>query len=268
MVQANNVVKVYNETVRALDGITLSVLQGEFIAVMGPSGSGKSTLLHLLGALDRPTSGEIYIAQKLLDQVQDVDRFRSHTVGFVFQMHNLLPTLTAQENVEVSMHIRALRRQERRKRALMLLEGVGLATRASHLPAQLSGGERQRVAIARSLANDPLLLLADEPTGNLDSASGAEIMALFRRLNQEGKRTIIVVTHDPAVAQATDRIVTLCDGRILCDTAADSAYLQDLRAFKASPLGQMIQKGNMPPDLQDLGLEPLLPGLSVLLSKV
>ncbi|MBC7228448.1 MAG: ABC transporter ATP-binding protein [Thermoflexales bacterium] len=217
IVEAQDLVKVYGDgaEVRALNGLTMTVARGEFVAVMGPSGSGKSTLLHILGALDRPTSGEVWVDGQNLARIRDLDTFRARTVGFVFQLHNLIPTLTARENVEVPMMGQPVSRRERRRRAEELLERVGLRDRMNHLPNQMSGGERQRVAIARALANRPALLLADEPTGNLDSQSGAEIVALMRELNRDLGTTIIVVTHDPSVARRTDRILLMRDGRIV-----------------------------------------------------
>lgn len=268
LVSTENLTKVYNGVVRALDGVNLTLQEGEFLSVMGPSGSGKSTLLNLLGALDRPTSGEVQVAGQRLAEVRDLDRFRSHTVGFVFQMYNLIPTLTALDNVEVPMRARSLSRRARRERAQALLALVGLAERAVHLPARLSGGERQRVAIARALANEPRLLLADEPTGNLDSASGAELMAVFRRLNQTQGMTVLVVTHDPAVARSTDRIVTLRDGQIVRDEPVRDPCWEDLRQFKVSALGQALLEGTVPETVRGLGLQSLLPGMQSVLSRV
>ena len=215
--------RVYGErvAVRALDGVDLAIRRGEVVAIVGPSGSGKSTLLHLIGALDRPTSGEVIINGTAISQVRNLDRFRSQTIGFIFQSHNLLPTLTARENVEVPMYELPIRSGERRKRANELLQQVGLLGRSDHLPNQLSGGERQRVAIARALANQPAILLADEPTGNLDSKSTAEIMALLTKLNREQGVTLIIVTHNSEVAAATQRIITLRDGKILHDLRQD-----------------------------------------------
>jgi len=268
LVRTEDLTKVYNGAVRALDGVNLTVQAGEFLAVTGPSGSGKSTLLNLLGALDRPTSGEVYVAGERLAEVRNLDRFRSRAVGFVFQMHNLIPTLTAQENVEVPMRAGPIPRRLWRERAEELLALVGLSERARHLPAQLSGGERQRVAIARALANEPRLLLADEPTGNLDSASGAEVMAVFRKLNQEQGVTVLVVTHDPAVARSTDRIVVLRDGRIVRDEPLENPYLEDLREFRSSALGQALLEGKVPEAIQGVGLESLLPAMQSVLSRV
>ncbi len=223
IVVARDLVKVYGDgaEVRALDRLTMTVARGEFVAVMGPSGSGKSTLLHILGALDRPTGGEVWVDGQNLLQIRDLDTFRARTVGFVFQLHNLIPTLTARENVEVPMMGQPVGRRERRRRAEELLERVGLRDRMNHLPNQMSGGERQRVAIARALANRPALLLADEPTGNLDSQSGAEVVGLMRELNRDLETTIIIVTHDPSVARRTDRILLMRDGRIIGERRAE-----------------------------------------------
>ncbi|MCS7285660.1 MAG: ABC transporter ATP-binding protein [Anaerolineae bacterium] len=227
MVVVRDLVKVYREgvEVRALNGLTMTVGRGEFVAIMGPSGSGKSTLLHILGALDRPTSGEVWVNGQDLARIRDLDTFRARTVGFVFQLHNLIPTLTARENVEVPMIGQPISRRERRRRAEELLERVGLRDRMNHLPSQMSGGERQRVAIARALANRPVILLADEPTGNLDSQSGAEIVALMRELNRDLGMTIILVTHNPWVARCADRILLLRDGRIVGERRPEEIIL-------------------------------------------
>jgi putative ABC transport system ATP-binding protein len=224
IVVARDLVKVYGDgaEVRALDGLTMTVERGEFVAVMGPSGSGKSTLLHILGALDRPTSGEVWVNGQNLARIRDLDTFRARKVGFVFQLHNLIPTLTARENVEVPMMGQPVGRRERRRRAEELLERVGLRDRMNHLPNQMSGGERQRVAIARALANNPALLLADEPTGNLDSQSGAEVVALMRELNRDLGTTVIIVTHDPSVARRADRILLMRDGRIVKEMTGEA----------------------------------------------
>jgi ABC-type lipoprotein export system ATPase subunit len=201
--------------VQALRGINLSIGAGEFLAIMGPSGCGKSTLLHLLGALDRPTSGTVRFAGTDLIEIRDLSRFRARTVGFVFQSFHLLPTLTAVENVQMPMFEMEWPAAERRRRAVGLLEAVGLGHRLGHRPAHLSGGERQRVAIARSLANGPQLLLADEPTGNLDSGSAGEIMTLLESIHRERGMTLVVVTHEPVVADRAGRTVRMFDGRIL-----------------------------------------------------
>ncbi|HHS96886.1 MAG TPA: ABC transporter ATP-binding protein [Chloroflexi bacterium] len=246
IVETRNLVKIYGDgaQVRALNGVNMRVVRGEFISVMGPSGSGKSTLLNMIGALDRPTSGQVLVNGQDLGEVRDLDGFRARTVGFVFQLHNLIPTLTARENVEVPMVGQPVGRAERRRRAEELLALVGLADRMDHLPAQLSGGERQRVAIARALANRPSLVLADEPTGDLDSRSGAEIIQLMRRLNRELGTTFILVTHDPAVARQTERVLVMKDGRIVREHHVGTPFEEDLKAFRDSGLGQAILAGD------------------------
>ncbi len=201
--------------VRALNGATLHVDAGEFVALTGPSGSGKSTLLHLFAALDTPTSGRIVVAGRDLATMRHLDRYRRETVGLVFQLHNLLPHLTASQNVEVAMFGTHLSRTERRARASLLLTELQLGGFGRRHPPELSGGERQRVAIARALANEPSVLLADEPTGNLDSQAVQETLALLQRLRAERDLTIILVTHDPQVAAAADRCVTITDGRVI-----------------------------------------------------
>jgi ABC-type lipoprotein export system ATPase subunit len=256
IVELRNLTKVFGDgaEVRALDGANLTVREGEFMTIMGPSGSGKSTLLHLLGALDRPTSGQVIVRGQDLAEVRDLDRFRSQTVGFVFQLHNLIPTLTARENVEVPMHEGKLSGRARRKRAKQLLALVGLAERADFLPNQLSGGERQRVAIARALANEPAIILADEPTGNLDSVSGAEVIRTLRHLNQSQGTTIIVVTHDPKVARATQRRITLEDGRVVDDHLVGEELIEDLRELAHTRLGQLLRQGQAEEIMAQLGL--------------
>ncbi len=242
VVETINLTKIYGDgtAIRALDGVNLKVAEGELVAIMGPSGSGKSTLLNLLGALDRPTSGKVIINGQDLAQVKDMDRFRAEVVGFVFQLHNLIPTLTAAENVEVPMQGIGMPAGQRHVRARELLALVDLAERIDHLPNQMSGGERQRVALARALANDPALILADEPTGNLDSTNGAEIVALFQRLNREQGKTIIIVSHDPVVALSTQRIITLRDGRIGTDQIVSETYLAQLDQIRNTPLGHLL----------------------------
>jgi putative ABC transport system ATP-binding protein len=204
--------------VPALTGISLSVGRGEWVAVNGPSGCGKSTLLHLLAALDVPTSGTVEVFGDDLAHLRSPAQFRRTSVGLVFQLHNLLPQLTATQNVEIAMFGRLRDRAERHERAYRLLADVDLAGRESRPPTRLSGGERQRVAIARALANDPPLLLADEPTGNLDTASVDHVIELVQRLRQaRPELTVIMVTHDPRVADAADRVVHMRDGRIVPD---------------------------------------------------
>ena len=204
------------EPVDALAGVDLEVDTGEFVALVGPSGSGKSTLLNLFGGLDRPSAGEIWVGDLELGKATDkrLVRYRREQVGFIFQSFNLLPTRTSVENVEVPLMLAGVDRRTRRERALQLLDQVGLGRRANHKPNELSGGEQQRVAVARALANDPLLLLADEPTGNLDSKTGTEILAMLQEILVQGKRSIVLVTHDAGVASHADRIVHLLDGRI------------------------------------------------------
>jgi putative ABC transport system ATP-binding protein len=216
--QVSRFFQVGEQAVHALDEVNLTVGDGEYLAVMGPSGSGKSTLLNILGLLDRPTSGSYLLDGRATTELDDdaQARVRSERVGFIFQVFHLVPRLTALENVELPMTLAGQPRALRRERAAELLARVGLADRAHHRPDQLSGGQRQRVAIARALAMKPTLLLADEPTGNLDSASGREVLEVLERLNAEGF-SLIVVTHDPLVGSRARRCVTMRDGRIVED---------------------------------------------------
>jgi putative ABC transport system ATP-binding protein len=218
LVELRDVAKVYprgSVSVRALAGMTLHVHRGEFVAIMGPSGSGKSTLLSILGCLDRPTNGEYWLAGEAVSALDDValSRIRNRRIGFVFQSFHLIPELSVQENVETPLLYGGVPEAEWRGRASACLERVGIAHRAAHRPAELSGGEAQRAAIARALVMEPHVLLADEPTGNLDTATGDEIAALLRDLHAEG-RTILLVTHNDALAERAQRIVRLRDGRI------------------------------------------------------
>jgi putative ABC transport system ATP-binding protein len=220
------------ETVHALRGVSLELRSGEYVAVAGPSGSGKSTLLQLIGGIDTPSAGSVEIMGTRLESLSDgkLTRLRLTRLGFIFQRFHLLPVLTARENVELPMAEAGVSGRERRARALQLLAYVGLEHRAGHRATQLSGGEMQRVAIARALANRPALLLADEPTGELDAATGEEILALFRRLNQDGT-TLIVVTHDERLAAQAGRVIHMLDGRIQSDGSGDvAAALPGLRA--------------------------------------
>jgi len=218
MLRVEDVTREYPDgDVRALDGVTLDIQAGEYAAIMGPSGSGKSTLLSLMGALDTPTSGQVLIEDKPVNQWSSLDELRSQKIGFVFQSFYLLPTLTSLENVQIPMFGGSLSSAQRTARAKELLEAVGMSDRSSHLPSQLSVGQRQRVAIARSLSNNPPLLLADEPTGNLDSQTEEEVLTLFARLHAERELTLVVVTHSNEVAARARRIICVRDGKIESD---------------------------------------------------
>ena len=204
-------------SVQALRGVNLSIMTGDFTAIMGPSGSGKSTLLHMIGVLDRPTSGKIYLDGVDISKLKDAElaRLRGGKIGFVFQSFNLYPTLTARENIELPMLILEKEKKVRDEKVSALLRMVGLEGRANHLPSQLSGGERQRIAVARALANDPPLILADEPTGNLDSKTGYEVMDFLAKLQKEKNLTIVMVTHEPDIAKYAKKIIRLKDGNIV-----------------------------------------------------
>ncbi len=215
LLRCDGVTRIYPDgEVHALRGVSLAVIRGESLAVTGPSGCGKSTLLHILGGLDRPTSGQITFDGKPL-ATRDLDEFRARQIGFVFQSFYLLPTLTAAENVQVPMFEATFPASERRPRAEALLAEVGMSHRRDAMPNRLSVGERQRVAIARALANEPRLVLADEPTGNLDTANQAEVLKLLDRLRRERGLTLVVVTHSPEVADAADRVVRMRDGEVV-----------------------------------------------------
>lgn len=219
VIELQDVKKIYQmigvET-HALRGVDLKIRKQEFVAIMGPSGSGKSTLLHMIGALDKPTVGKIFLDGVDISKLKESDlaRLRGKKIGFIFQFFNLHPTLTALENVELPMIIIEMDKTKRRKKALELLKAVGLEDRAHHLPSQLSGGEHQRVAIARALANDPEIILADEPTGNLDTKTEAEIMKFLMKLQKERQMTVAVITHEKEIARYAERIVKLIDGKI------------------------------------------------------
>ena len=216
--EATGLKKLYEDgQVQALRGVDFRIQQGEFIAIVGPSGSGKSTLLQMLGALDHPSEGTLKYRGVVLQEQTDLASYRAHEIGFIFQAFHLLPTFTALENVQLPMFGTRRTVSERKNRATELLKAVGLETRLHHLPSKLSGGERQRVAIARSLANGASVLLADEPTGNLDSENAALILELIVNLRREQNFTLILVTHDPGIASKAARIVVMKDGRIVSD---------------------------------------------------
>jgi ABC-type lipoprotein export system ATPase subunit len=241
MIETNDLSRIYRngDEIRALDNVNMRVASGELVTVMGPSGSGKSTLLNVIGALDLPTSGQVYVNGHEVTKIRDKDDFRSSTIGFIFQLHNLIPTLNARENIEIPMmgHLGA---RARKKRAEELLELVDLTDRMNHLPNQLSGGQRQRVAVARALANNPPLVLADEPTGSLDTKAGHELMNLLKDLNLSQATTFIVVTHDLNVARQTERVLVMADGKIVRQDIIGSPIEEDLKQWQHSGLGQRI----------------------------
>ncbi len=219
LVDLRGVVKSFSrggETLTVLDGLNLTIPTGEFVALMGPSGSGKSTLLNLIAGIDRPTSGKVHVAGNELGGMSDGDlaAFRARHLGFIFQSYNLMPVLTAAENVELPLLLTKLSSDERRKRALIALRVVGLEDRTGHYPRQLSGGQEQRVAIARAIVNDPTILVADEPTGDLDRKSADAILDLLVKLNTEFKKTIVMVTHDPAAAERATRVQRMDKGTL------------------------------------------------------
>jgi len=220
VVELENLEKSYQlgkVTVNALRGVTLKLLQGEFMVIMGPSGSGKTTLLNIIGTLDKPSSGRALVDGEDITRMSDgqLTKLRRHKIGFVFQFHNLIPVLTALENVELPLVTSGAKRKMSRDRALELLRRVGLQDRTDHLPDELSGGEQQRVAIARALANHPRIVLADEPTGDLDTQTGSEVVQLMHNIAKQEGSSVVVVTHDPVVAEKADRLVEMRDGRII-----------------------------------------------------
>jgi len=238
MIELNGITKVYKSgrlAVTALQPATLTVPAGDFVAIMGPSGSGKSTLMNIIGCLDRPTNGEYRLVGEAVSQMNDnaLAYTRNRRIGFIFQNFNLLKRLTAAQNVELPLVYRGVGARERNRRSLVALESVGLADRVTHLPAELSGGQQQRVAIARAVVGEPAILLGDEPTGNLDSKSGLEIIALFQTLNEAGM-TIVLVTHDEKVAAHCKRVVRLLDGSIISDetVAQPIDAREECRAFR------------------------------------
>ena len=220
-IKTENLTKIYElgaETVHALRGLSLSMRRGEYVAIMGPSGSGKSTLMNLIGCLDTPTGGKYWLAGRLVSDLDEdqLAHIRNREIGFIFQTFNLLPRATALQNVELPMIYNGVPIDERLEKAKLALEAVELGNRMMHKPSELSGGQRQRVAIARALVNSPSILLADEPTGNLDTRTGGEIMSLFARLHQDGN-SIILVTHEREIAEHANRIIHLRDGKVECD---------------------------------------------------
>jgi putative ABC transport system ATP-binding protein len=220
VIETRDLVKEYPQgdtALRVLNKVNLTVTEAEFMAIMGPSGSGKSTLLNMIGALDKPTSGKVFIKGTDLSTLSDnqLAELRNREIGFVFQFFNLVSRMSALSNVELPMSIAGTPRAKRKGRAIEILEMVGLGRRMDHKPTELSGGEQQRVAIARALVNDPSVLLCDEVTGNLDSKTGDDIMHLLRELNKEQGKTFVLITHDPVVAQSTDRLIQLHDGAIV-----------------------------------------------------
>lgn len=221
LIEVRDVYKIYNpgeNQVNALDGVSLTIDKGEFVAIIGQSGSGKSTLMNMLGLLDTPTSGEYYINGKLVDDLTDdqMSAIRNEEIGFIFQGFNLISSLTALENVELPLVYRGMKKEERRKISKYALERVGLEQRMNHLPAEMSGGQQQRVAVARAIAAAPPVILADEPTGNLDTKSTKEVMKILHNLKNEG-RTVIVITHDNEIAEEAERVIRVRDGRVVED---------------------------------------------------
>lgn len=221
LIEVRDVYKIYNpgeNQVNALDGVSLTIDEGEFVAIIGQSGSGKSTLMNMLGLLDTPTHGEYYINGKLVDDLTDdqMSAIRNEEIGFIFQGFNLISSLTALENVELPLVYRGMSKQERREISKDALERVGLGSRMNHLPAEMSGGQQQRVAVARAIAARPPVILADEPTGNLDTKSTKEVMAILHELKDEG-RTVIVITHDNEIAEEAERVIRIRDGKVVED---------------------------------------------------
>ena len=223
-VDVRNVVKTFDKgRTRAVDGASLRIERGEFVSITGPSGCGKSTLLHLIASLERPDSGEITVEGEDILRLRDLSRYRARTIGMVFQLHNLLPNLSASDNVQVPMYETSLPARERRSRALQLLALVDMEGMAKKRPTELSGGERQRVAIARALSNDPPVILADEPTGNLDSKAGQRVLETLRGIQRDRGVTLLLVSHNPAIAGAADRVVEMLDGAIVDGGAGSNA---------------------------------------------
>ena len=224
IVEIRDLYKSYEDgKIKALNGVNLKIKEGEFVSIIGPSGSGKSTLLNMLGALDVPDSGSITVAGQDLTTSKKLNEFRATSIGFVFQLHNLIPNISVRENIEIPMYTQGLKSGEMKNKALKLLDDVGLKDKADILPNKLSGGERQRVAIARALANDPSIILADEPTGSLDSKTSTKILRQLIDLHEHKNVTLIIVTHDMDVAKLADRVIEVLDGEII--SAGDDSLI-------------------------------------------
>lgn len=245
LIEVRDVYKIYNpgeNQVNALDGVTITIDEGEFVAIIGQSGSGKSTLMNMLGLLDTPTSGEYYINGHLVDDLTDdqMSAIRNEQIGFIFQGFNLISSLTALENVELPLVYRGMKKDERREISKSALERVGLGPRMNHLPAEMSGGQQQRVAVARAIAARPPVILADEPTGNLDTRSTKEVMAILHELKDEG-RTVIVITHDNEIAEEAERVIRVRDGKVVEDyinPGYEEKYGRDSKKDNKNPIDE------------------------------
>lgn len=245
LIEVRDVYKIYNpgeNQVNALDGVSITIDEGEFVAIIGQSGSGKSTLMNMLGLLDTPTHGEYYINGKLVDDLTDdqMSVIRNEQIGFIFQGFNLISSLTALENVELPLVYRGMKKEERREISKDALERVGLGSRMNHLPAEMSGGQQQRVAVARAIAARPPVILADEPTGNLDTRSTKEVMAILHELKDEG-RTVIVITHDNEIAEEAERVIRIRDGRVVEDyinPGYEEKYGRDSKKNNKNPIDE------------------------------
>lgn len=245
LIEVRDVYKIYNpgeNQVNALDGVSITIDEGEFVAIIGQSGSGKSTLMNMLGLLDTPTHGEYYINGKLVDDLTDdqMSVIRNEQIGFIFQGFNLISSLTALENVELPLVYRGMKKEERREISKDALERVGLGSRMNHLPAEMSGGQQQRVAVARAIAARPPVILADEPTGNLDTRSTKEVMAILHELKDEG-RTVIVITHDNEIAEEAERVIRIRDGRVVEDyinPGYEEKYGRDSKKDNKNPIDE------------------------------
>lgn len=224
MIEGRDIKKVFNpgleSEVRVLNGVDIAIKEGEFVSIMGPSGSGKSTLLDILGCLSKPTKGDVYIEGERVNDLSDNElaKIRGEKIGFVFQQYNLIPSFTVKENVEIALRIMGKSKGEASKKAESILKLVGLGHRMHHRPSRMSGGEQQRVAIARALANDPKIIFGDEPTGNLDTKTGENIVGLLKELNKKKGYTIVVVTHDPSISIHADKMINIMDGKIIKET--------------------------------------------------